>query len=97
MFEACELLQNDSTIQFMNRHDVYVEIALPTGSFAYTLCQTPIVYHQAVDAKLVVSHVDTEPQERRELMLTPNETKNVFSRTGQISRIDVFYDFLESC
>ncbi|MDA7874139.1 hypothetical protein N9B17_03135 [Rhodopirellula sp.] len=97
MFEECELLQKDSRIQFMNRHDVYVEIALPTGSFAYTLCQTPIVYHQAIEAKLVVSHADSEPEERRELLLTPNETKNVFSRTGQISRIDVFYNFRQSC
>ena len=47
MFEACELLANDSTLQFVNLDDEFVEVPLPAGSFAFTLCQTPIVYHQA--------------------------------------------------
>jgi len=93
MFEACELLQEDSKIQLVNRQDDFVEIALPAGSFAFTFCQTPVVYHQSTEARLVVSAIGMEPEERCDLLLTPNETKNVFSRTGVISRIDVFYNF----
>ena len=92
-----ELLRVDSEIQFVNRQDELVEIALPTGSFAFTICQTPVVYHQATEARIVVSAIGEEPRERCDLLLTPNETKNVFSRTGTISRIDVFYNFKQSC
>ncbi|OUX05797.1 MAG: hypothetical protein CBE00_09185 [Planctomycetaceae bacterium TMED240] len=97
MLEVCELLHCDSKIQFVNRQDEFVEIELPAGSFAFTLCQTPVVYHQATEAKLVISALGMEPEERFDLLLTPNETKNVFSRTGVISRIDVFYNFRQSC
>ena len=97
MLEVCELLCVDSEIQFVNRQDELVEIALPTGSFAFTICQTPVVYHQATEARIVVSAIGEEPRERCDLLLTPNETKNVFSRTGTISRIDVFYNFKQSC
>ena len=63
--------------------------------FAYTICQTPIVYHQAPDSRLVVSHFGAEPEERQGLMLTLDETKSLFSRTGKICRIDVFFNFLQ--
>ena len=93
--EECELLQEDSSLEFMNLQDEFVEIALPAGSFAYTICQTPIVYHQAPDSRLVVSHFGAEPEERQGLMLTLDETKSLFSRTGKICRIDVFFNFLQ--
>ena len=97
MLEVCELLHADSKIQFVNRQDEFVEIVLPTGSFAFTICQTPVVYHQATEAKIVVSAIGEEPRERCDLLLTPNETKSVFSRTGAISRIDIFYNFKQGC
>ena len=93
MFEACELLANDSTLQFVNLDDEFVEVPLPAGSFAFTLCQTPIVYHQANDSRLVISRINAEPEERDDLMLTSGETETLFARTGQICRIDVFYSF----
>ena len=93
MFEACELLQTDSKIQFINLKNEYVELALPTGSFAYTLCQTPIIYHQSTNSKLVLTQVNRAPCERNTLSLTDDETASVFSRTGQIIRIDIFHDF----
>ena len=96
LLEECELLQQDSSLQFMNLHDAFVEIALPAGSFAYTLCQTPIIYHQATDSRLVVSQIDAEPEERDGLVLTSNETKSLFSRAGKICRIDVFFNFRDS-
>ena len=97
MLEVCELLDDDSKIQFVNRQDEFVEIVLPAGSFAFTLCQTPVVYHQATEAKLVVSAMGEEPVGRCDLLLTQNETKNIFSRTGAISRVDVFYNFKKGC
>ena len=97
MLEVCELLDDDSKIQFVNRQDEFVEIVLPAGSFAFTLCQTPVVYHQATEAKLVVSAMGKEPVGRCDLLLTQNETKNIFSRTGAISRVDVFYNFKKGC
>jgi len=96
MLEVCELLQGDSKLQFVNQQNTVVEIALPVGSFAFTICQTPVVYHQAMEAKIVVSTLGSEPEERRDLILTPNETKCMFSRTGGIGRIDVFYDFQQN-
>ena len=59
----------------------------------FTLCQTPIVYHQANDSRLVISRINAEPEERDDLMLTSGETETLFARTGQIGRIDVFYSF----
>jgi len=38
-----------------------------------------------------------EPVGRCDLLLTQNETKNIFSRTGAISRVDVFYNFKKGC
>ena len=94
LLEDCELLHDDSKIQFVNQQDEFVEIALPAGSFAFTLCQTPVVYHhQATESRIVVSTAGQEPEERNDLMLTMDETKNVFARTGAIIRIDVFYNF----
>lgn len=93
MLEVCELLRGDAKFQFVDRHDEFVEIVLPAGSFAFTICQTPIVYHQATEAKIIVSGIGEEPEGRCDLLLTANETRNVFSRTGAINRIDVFYNF----
>ena len=93
MFEACELLQPDSKIQFINLKNKHVELALPTGSFTYPLCQTPIIYHQSTNSKLVLTQVNRAPCERNTLSLTDDETASVFSRTGQIIRIDIFHDF----
>jgi len=92
MFEACELLKTDSRIQFINLEDEHVELALPAGSFAFTLCQTPIIYHQSRDTRIVVTRADGT-DERDTLTLTHDETASIFSRTGQIKRIDLHFDF----
>ena len=97
MLEVCELLGSNSKFQFVDRQDEFVEIVLPAGSFAFTICQTPVVYHQATEAKIIVSAIGEEPEDRCDLLLTPNETRNIFARTGAIKRIDVFYNFKQAC
>jgi hypothetical protein len=92
MFEACEILKTDSRIQFINLEDEHVELSLPAGSFAFTLCQTPIIYHQSMNTRIVVTRADGA-DERDTLTLTKDETASIFSRTGQIKRIDIHYDF----
>ena len=92
LFESRELLRNESSLDYVDLSGRQARLVLPRDSFAYTLCQIPIVYHRSFEQQLVVHSEDPEPLLRDSLSLTAAETASVFARRGEITRIDVYFD-----
>ena len=96
LFESSELLNSDSEFEFVDVHDQLVALPLPAGSFAYTICQVPVIYHSAAEPKLLLKFRERASVARDPLSLTEAETASLFSRRGEISSIEVHFN-LESC
>ena len=91
-FESSEFLTGPSEFLFEDVTGQSRSIPLDEGEFAFTLCQTPIIYHRANSRGVRIRLIDqTESVERDDLTLTRDESQSVFQRRGQIARIDVYF------
>jgi hypothetical protein len=89
LFESTEFLTEPTTATFSRGDEESVSFELGTGSFAFTYCNVPFVYEQSEKSRIeVVSDSGTRVDD--ELELTAEETKNLISRDGTISRVNVF-------
>jgi hypothetical protein len=89
---ATEFLAEDTVFRFistMGREDV---ISLKAGSLAFTVCQTPIVYHRREANTPSAIRIHTRKGEQQNLTgdtLDANWSKALFDRTGAIHLIEV--------
>jgi hypothetical protein len=97
LFECEEFLENDSTIAFYDLAGELLELPIARAEFAFTLCQVPVIYHRGEERKLVIGYTNSEAVDRQGLTLTDDESSSVFSRRGEINRIDVYFEPLSSC
>ena len=97
LFECEEFLENDSTIAFYDLAGELLELPIVKGEFAFTLCQVPVIYHRGEERKLVIGYTNSEAVDRQGLALTDVESSSVFSRRGEINRIDVYFEPSSSC
>ena len=65
-------------------------IELAEGTFGFTICQLPIVVHRAGPARLELARKDGSQEVSERLELDPKDSAEVFERTGEIARLDVF-------
>lgn len=91
LFEKEELLDQESTLEFFDVVGTRRSQSLPPNSFAFTLCQVPVIYHASETERLVIHQSDQNPVTHPESQLTLIETQQLFARTGQISLIEVFF------
>ena len=92
LFECEEVLENDSIFAFYDLTGALLELLIEKGDFAFTLCQIPVIYHCGEERKLVVGYANSEFVDRQSLALTDDESTSVFSRRGEINRIDVYFE-----
>ncbi|MCA9731201.1 MAG: hypothetical protein H6696_19265 [Deferribacteres bacterium] len=87
-----EYLKRDENFTYYDVHGKKITIHLPMGSLAFTIAQTPIVYHLSNEEKLVIKNADGNSKQSESLMLTESESSSIFNRSGEIQQIDVYLD-----
>jgi hypothetical protein len=92
LFECEEFLSDDSTIVFHDLTDTRIKLPVAKDQFAFTVCQIPVIYHRSTKHQLVIHFANTESVARENLSLTEAESISVFSRRGEITRIDIHFE-----
>tara|TARA_R110002049_G_scaffold4601_5_gene32671 strand:- start:930611 stop:934075 length:3465 start_codon:yes stop_codon:yes gene_type:complete len=96
LFEPHERLQEPAEFTYCDLNGELASLSLPAGSFAFTLCQTPIIYQQGPHNEIVISGQDWVQVRRGPLELTRGETKSLHSRNHEIRKIEVFFPAFDS-
>jgi hypothetical protein len=69
----------------------FYELALEAGTLAFTVCQVPVVAHQAGPPRIEISGADGSRRTVDGLDLDNDTSAAVFERTGAVRRLDVFF------
>ena len=69
----------------------FYDLALEPGTLAFTICQVPVVAHQAGPPRVEVSGADGSRRTVDGLDLDTETSAAVFERTGAVRRLDVFF------
>ncbi len=94
-FKPC-LLRKEEFVTETNRFDFISltnekkSIELQKGSLGFTYCQTPIVYTIADHNSIEVVFKDGNSKKYDQLSLDENDSQQIFSRNGEIKRIDIY-------
>ncbi|MEO1262709.1 MAG: hypothetical protein AAFZ15_28135 [Bacteroidota bacterium] len=84
--------------EFLSDHDVFsyfnvfgekLDIELTPGSLAFTYCQVPVIYRIAETNGVVISKNDGQEIRTDELTIGGGESSHIFSRSGEIARVEV--------
>lgn len=89
LFDASELLQESAQLEFFDLAGDRQCITLGPGSFGFTFCQVPIVYHESETAQLILRYDDGSSEQVSRLELTCEETRLLFRREGRLKMIEV--------
>jgi len=92
LFELDEFLSVDSMFVFHNLTGIQMEFPVAKGQFAFTICQIPIIYTRSNKRQLLIYFANSESVARENLSLTEEESISVFSRRGEITRIEVHFE-----
>ena len=88
ILRASEFLTEPQTFNYVNMDNTRASIEVGAGSLAFTYCQVPVVYTQST-APSITLHTNEGAQTFEGTSLTAEQTKEVFHRSGKITRIDV--------
>jgi len=67
------------------------ELFLETGSLAFTICQTSVIYRLSEQEEVIVSKNSGESTHFNTLALDKKISDSLFKRTAEISKIEVFF------
>ena len=90
MVPASEFLPAGTSFPHVDATGRFTSFEVEVGSFAFTLCQVPVVVHRSGPPRLLVSHQQGSRQAIDGLALDRTLSAALFERTGQIQRLDVF-------
>jgi hypothetical protein len=85
-----EFLSEAGVFTYIDVHGHECSIELQSGSLAFTLVQVPVVYHRSDKEKVIVYRNTDHDDSIDGLVLNEEISRSVFSRTGEIRRIDVY-------
>ncbi len=85
-----EFLTQPTSFEFIDLDGVSQQIKLPTGTLAFTVCQTPIIYHLGEKIGIQVHFADGIIEEISGTQLEIDISKHIFKRDRVISKIIVF-------
>lgn len=91
LLRRSEFYASDSTFEFVSVGGVPGSIKMPAGTFGWTWCQVPVVYHISDQQRIELSMAGGDRSERPSLELTRDESLSLFGRRGEIERIDVYF------
>jgi hypothetical protein len=88
-----EFLDGPSTFHYWDVSGEAHTLQLEGGMLAFTYCQVPVVVHRAGQREVRVASSDGRAQVFEGCGLDRTVSKKIFQRTGEIRRLDVFFDF----
>lgn len=91
LFESSEWLSEADTFEFFDVQGDRRSESIAEDSFAFTLCQVPIVYRIADRKRLLIHYPDQDPIQRDCLSLTVDESRSIFDRSGKILMIEIWF------
>ena len=91
LFQSSELLRDAAEFTYFDRTDRPVSLLLSAGSFAFTICQTPIIYRRSDANRIVIHRGDDCTTRDGSLALTREETKSLFARDGEVTKIEIHF------
>ncbi|MCC5834014.1 MAG: hypothetical protein JJU20_04705 [Opitutales bacterium] len=89
-FIRSELLSSDQTFSYLNKAGRECSLTAGKGSFAYTVCQTPVVCKLGADAPAIKVHFnDRDPVTISGCKLSRELSRSVFARDQSLGYIEV--------
>ena len=88
-FDLAECSEQGSVLEFSSVGGGRHTLPVPPGSFAFTFCQVPVIYHLSDKQQLMIHREGQPATYRDQLQLTKEETDALFSRSGEIFQIEV--------
>jgi hypothetical protein len=90
LLRTCEFLKVPKLFHYYSLEGIPNSIHLEKGTFAFTYCQVPIVYHNSRHQKILITQKNGTIKEIRELLLDESLSTSIFNRMGEVLRVDVF-------
>jgi hypothetical protein len=87
-----EFLTQPATFEYFNLQGDSRRLELPAGSLAFTVCQTPVVYHVGEKSGMEIHFTDGNMEEESGSHLNYENSQHVFKRDGVITKIVVFLE-----
>ena len=91
IFNENEYLTKRVNFEHINSKGHRSIIELKKGSFAFTICQTPIVYQRSRKSLIEITYSSGETEKITGLLLPQNISKKIFERDGAIKKIIVSF------
>jgi hypothetical protein len=85
-----EFLAQSTLFEYVDASDRWKSLELELGTLAFTKCQTLFVVHAASEERFVVHWSDGTQQEIHGAALGRKLSREIFQRTGNVVRVDVF-------
>jgi len=85
-----EFLTQRTTFEYFNVNGESQRIELPTGSLAFTFCQTPIIYQNREKSGLQVYYSNGNLKEFSGTRLSIEISRQIFKRDHEVTKIVVF-------
>jgi hypothetical protein len=85
-----EFYTQQADVTFYDVHHVPVCLRLAAGSLAYTYAGTPIIYHISTREGIVITRTNGQIKNVSALTLDKETSVDIFTRRGNIARIDVY-------
>jgi hypothetical protein len=90
ILEPSEFLKVDDQFRYFDITGSERAVDLMEGSLAFTFCQVPVVYHLgSAGPRATVTRRDGQTEILEGSLLSEEISRSVFSRTGEVTRIDV--------
>ncbi len=87
-----EFLAQPSEFKYYDTEGNEQTIDLEKGSLAFTIAQVPIIYHLSEENEITITESNNQSNSHKGNRLNENISREIFMRSGRISRIDVYFD-----
>ena len=91
IFNENEYLTKKANFEHINPKGHRSIIELKKGSFAFTICQTPVVYQRSRKSLIEITYSSGETEKITGLLLPQNISKKIFERDGAVKKIIVSF------
>lgn len=88
LFDREELLKDPGELKFFDLSGKLCVVPVPESGFAFTLCQVPVVYQPGDSDTIRLHFVDGQSQQTDGLVLDQLTSEKLFSRSGEITKVE---------
>jgi hypothetical protein len=91
-----ELLNQESIFEYFDLQGKPQQITLKQGQLGFTFCQVPVVYNSSDEDKISILFIDTKQIFVTGHIIGKELSSEIYNRSGEIVRIEVFFRKLVS-